>query len=117
MPVSRGGACAAFSLAPFFVEVLSMEKECLDAKKEALRSYESIIQAHLDARFSMGNALKQINDLELYTPAYSNFPDYCIGRWGLNFSIARNLMEFAENLSQFLPWYHDDDHYIKEPEK
>lgn len=68
-------------------------------EQQCLANYEQTIERGLGVFYEVGNALAQIRDWRLYRASYRTFEDYCIERWGMVASRARQLISSAEVVS------------------
>lgn len=78
--------------------IVSLENEVTNESEQLFRleNLEKIIERGQKAFYETGNALKTINEKELYKEQYSSFETYCQERWGMTSRNANYLMTAAD---------------------
>jgi hypothetical protein len=66
------------------------------AEKEVLANCERVVNAGLETFVEVGQALMTIRDRRLYREKYTTFEDYCVTRWRLSSSRARQLIKASQ---------------------
>lgn len=72
-------------------------------EKKALRHCETVIKRGVRTFVEVGNALKEIQESQLYRERHTTFEDYCKNRWDISRAHAYRLIESAKVVEDVSP--------------
>ncbi len=93
---STNSTDAAKQLNEVLERVRYVAPELTIAEKEVLADCERVVEAGLETFVEVGRALMAIRDRRLYREGHATFEDYCVTRWRLSSSRARQLIRASQ---------------------